>query len=47
MTLYLSESDNLNSLKKPNQRAWGFEKKDWNYVKFSFDIADIYYIIKR
>jgi len=26
---------------------WGFEKKDWNYVKFSFDIADIYYIIKR
>ena len=26
-TLFLSSSDNLNSLKKPNKRAWGFDKK--------------------
>ena len=27
-TLYLSDSENLNSFKKPNQRAWGFDKKE-------------------
>ena len=32
MTFYLSESDNLNSLKKPNKRAWGFEKKETTQV---------------
>ncbi len=26
MTFYISESDNLNSFKEPNERAWGFEK---------------------
>tara|TARA_B100002051_G_C16544750_1_gene539399 strand:+ start:48 stop:836 length:789 start_codon:yes stop_codon:yes gene_type:complete len=26
-TLFLSSSNNLNSLKKPNKRAWGFDKK--------------------
>ncbi len=33
MTFYLSESDNLNSFKKPNQRAWGFEKKETTVVE--------------
>ena len=33
MTFYLSESDNLNSFKKPNQRAWGFEKKETAVVE--------------
>ncbi len=27
-TLFLSSSDKLNSLKKPNKRAWGFEKSE-------------------
>ena len=32
MTFYLSESDNLNSFKEPNERAWGFEKEEITHV---------------
>ena len=32
-TFYLSESNNLNSFKKPNERAWGFEKKETTMVE--------------
>jgi len=28
MTFYLSKSENLNSFKEPNERAWGFEKAE-------------------
>lgn len=32
MTFYLSESNNLNSFKEPNERAWGFEKTETAHV---------------